>query len=184
MVKNGLEKDIWLIIFKELSDKKISYAVCKNTYPQKQTWSEYHSHKLSIALEDPDRPPLPGSNVPWSCFLKLECANESFSISIDLNVYLPIAVDIQSVLSIIDHPYIGEFPSLIIENLPSTGKCYCINIEGSHNNSILLPFAGMKEWLHTRINAVNGLIKILYKIEEAPEDKKLIDDLIEYLVEI
>ena len=184
MIKNSYEKEIWPIIFKELSDKQISYAVCKNTHPQKQEWDEYHYHKLPIMLEDPNRPPLPGSGVPWSCFLTLEISHENLSIDIDLDIYLPVSVDIKSVLSILEHPYIGDHPSLIIEKFPNAGKHYCIHIDGSHINSTLLPTAGSKVWLQTRIKAVDDIVKVLYKIENDPKNKTLIDDLIDHLVEI
>jgi len=181
---NGLEKDIWPIIFKELSDKKISYAVCKNTYPQNQNWSEHKSLSLPIMLEDPDRPPLPEYEAPWYCFLNLKLECGMLTIGIDLDINLPVTVDIQEVLKIIDHPYIGDHPSLILIDLPSAGKQYCINIKGSYSTNSSVTLSGVDLWLQTRINAINEIVKILYMIEKKPDNKNLIDDLVEYLVEI
>lgn len=186
MKKNALEKDIWAIIFKALSDKKISYAVSENTYPQKQIWTEHHSYTLPIMLEDPKRKPLPGNDVPWTCFLKLERneKSKSFSLNINLEIYLPITADIKDVLSIIDDPYIGDHPSLILIDLPESGKHYCINIRNSHLPNPYIIMDGVEQWLSSRINAVNDIVIVLYKIEDDPKNKELIEELKYYLTEI
>lgn len=182
MVKNELEKDIWPIIFKELSDKKISYAVTPNTYPKKQTWTEHQHHELSIMLEDPDRPPKPGNAALWSYWLTLNLYNDNLRIDTDLYVYLPRSADIQAILAIMDHPNFSTFLSLTLEELPPAGPHYCLRLEGSLSSCKFAPPSSFGPDLKRKIQAINKIAHTIYIIEANPQNKKALNQLTELLL--
>lgn len=184
MIKNGFGKDIWPTIFKELSDKKISYAVTPNTYPKKQEWTKHHHHEISILLEDPDRPPIPGKASLFSCWLVFKLTNGRLSIYTNLSIYLSRSIDIQDILTIMDHPYFSNYPSLTVDDLPSLGPHYCLSFDSSISTSPSAPLLDLDSALKRKICLIEEIVNTLYIIEKDSQDKKAIEKLTDLLLEI
>ncbi len=177
MIKNGIEKEIWPILSEELTDNK-TFAVTPNTYPKKEGWTEYHHHKLSIMLEDPDRPPTSESAVPWACRVILKRTNVDLAMDMNLDVYLPRSVDIKDVVAIMDHPYLTSYPSLTLEDFPQAGPHYCLHF------AVALPPSAIGTTLKRKMHVLDGIVDTLYTIENNSKDKKALADLTELLLEM
>jgi len=176
MIKNRLEKDIWPIIFKALSDKKISYAMTPNSYPNNPEWKESHHHEIVFLLEDPNRPAAPGTAPPWDCWLALDKSTGNLHITMYLCVYLPRSIDIQSILAIMDSPRFDISPSLTLEDLPPAGPHYCLHFKRT--------LALFESELQAKIKTVDQIVNTLYIVETDPQNKKALEKLTELLFEI
>lgn len=175
-MENRHEKDIWPIIFKALSDKKISYAMTPNSYPNNLEWRESHHNEIIILLEDPNRPAASGTAPPWDCWLVLDLSNGNLHITMNLSVYLPRSIDIQSILTIMDNPRFDICPSLTLEDLPPAGQHYCLHFK----RTVFL----FESELQAKIKTVDQIITTLYIVEAAPQNKKALEKLTELLFEI
>lgn len=173
MISNKFETHLWPIIFKALSNKKISYALTPNTFPANQKWNAQDYQEISIMLEDPDRPAKPGTAPPWSCWLTIRQSGDTARIGTDLYIYLARSIGFNVILSILEGTR-GSKPVLTIEDLPPGGLHYCLHFE------IVQP--GHDHWeLQERILRIDRMIHTLYILEADPENQKALNELIEKL---
>ena len=175
-MKNRLEKDIWPIIFKALSDKKISYAMTPNSYPYNPEWKESHHHEIIILLEDPNRPADSGTAPPWDCWLALVLSNSNLQITMNLSVYLPRVIDSQSILAIMDSPCFDICPSLTLEDLPPAGSHYCLHFKRT--------LSQFESYIQAKIKTVDQIVNTLYIVEADPQNKKAFKKLTELMFKI
>lgn len=181
--KTAIEK-IWPNILKELSGKKLSYAMGGHAYPNNKTWSKTTYEKLYIIFEDPNRPPKPNYDSVFDAWLEFRRQNTQLSVDFNLILELPITVDINEVLAIIDHPYIGQSPTLSIQDTHRSGKRYSINVNGNSIYSLEMGTSDIIGWIKKRLNVLEQIVEILYQIEKEPSKNALFAKLRYWLVEI
>ncbi len=184
MDKDTAIQKIWTSIFKGLSGKKTSYAMGGMAYPKNTNWTRTKYEKLYILLEDPSRPPGINTDPVFDASLDFKHQNDQLSVDFNLTIELPITVDITEVLAILDHPYIGQFPSLTIQNTHRSGKRYCIHIDNSCISRTELGVYDIVTWINHRLDIIDHIVEVLYKIEKAPQNNNLFAELKNWLVEI
>lgn len=181
--ETAIEK-IWPSILKELSGKKLSYAMGGHAYPNNKAWSKTTYEKLYIILEDPNRPPKPNYDPVFDAWFDFTLQNKQLYVDFNLMLEVPITVDVNEVLSIIDHPYIGQSPTLSIQNTHRSGKRYSININGNSIYSLEMGVSDITGWITKRIDILEAIVEILYQIEKEPSNNSLFSKLRYWLVEI